>query len=85
MATVRKSLTITESQDHWIKTQIEKGGFANDSEYLRHLIRLDEEKNRNFLLTKAAIEEGYKSGVSSRNRTVVEILKDADERKKGKS
>ena len=85
MATIRKSLTITKSQERWIKTQIEKGGFANDSEYLRHLIRLDEERNKEFLITKAAIEEGYNSGLSSRNRTVEEILKDADERKKGKS
>ena len=77
MSTVRKSLTITESQEQWIKLQIEKGGFANDSEYMRHLIRMDEERNREFLLTKAAIQDGYDSGVSPKVRTVDEIMKAA--------
>lgn len=77
MATVRKSLTVTEAQEQWIKLQIEIGGFANDSEYMRHLIRLDEERNREFLITKAAIQEGYDSGVSSKVRTIDEIMEAA--------
>ena len=31
MATIRKSITFTEQQDAWIKQQIEKGDFTNDS------------------------------------------------------
>ncbi|WP_150452275.1 ribbon-helix-helix domain-containing protein [Arenibacter lacus] len=81
MATIRKSLTITTSQEKWIKLQIENGGFANDSEYMRHLIRLDEERNREFLMTKAAIQEGYDSGVSPKNRSVEEIVEAAKNRK----
>jgi len=84
MATIRKSLTVTETQEEWIKLQIENGGFANDSEYMRHLIRLDEERNREFLMTKAAIQEGYESGVSPKTRTVDEIMKAAIERRKAK-
>ena len=82
MATIRKSLTITPSQEEWIKLRIESGGFANDSEYIRHLIRLDEDRNREFLMTKAAIQEGYDSGVSPRFRTVEEIMKAAEDRRK---
>lgn len=85
MATIRKSLTITTAQEEWIKLQIENGGFANDSEYMRHLIRLDEERNREFLITKAAIQEGYDSGVSSRTRSVDEIIKAALVRKKNRN
>ena len=70
MATVRKSLTITEAQEQWIKLQIENGGFANDSE---------------FLITKAAIREGYDSGVSPKIRTVDEIMKAALDRRTDKS
>jgi antitoxin ParD1/3/4 len=77
MATIRKSLTITSAQEAWIKLQIENGGFANDSEYMRHLIRMDEERNREFIITKAAIEEGYTSGVSTRVRSVEEIVEAA--------
>jgi antitoxin ParD1/3/4 len=82
MTTIRKSLTITQAQEQWIKLQIELGGFANDSEYLRHLIRMDEQSNRQFLLTKAAIQEGYESGVSSKVRTVEDIMRGAISRKK---
>ena len=85
MATIRKSLTITEAQEQWIKLQIENGGFANDSEYMRHLIRLDEERNRGFLITKAAIQEGYDSGVSPKVRTVDEIIKAAINRRPDKA
>lgn len=85
MATIRKSLTITTAQEEWIKLQIENGGFANDSEYMRHLIRLDEERNREFLITKAAIQEGYDSGLSSRIRSVDEIIEAAIVRKKNRN
>ncbi len=85
MTTIRKSLTITEAQEQWIKLQIEIGGFANDSEYMRHLIRLDEERNRQFLITKAAIQEGYDSGISPKVRTVKDIMVAAINRKKAKA
>ena len=39
MATIRKTITLTEKQDEWIKGQIARGDFTNDSEYLRDLIR----------------------------------------------
>jgi len=83
MTTIRKSLTITESQEQWIKLQIEIGGFANDSEYMRHLIRMDEQSNRQFLVTKAAIQEGYESGISPKARTVEDIMEAVIKRKKG--
>ncbi len=85
MATIRKSLTITTAQEEWIKLQIENGGFANDSEYMRHLIRLDEERNREFLITKAAVQEGYDSGMSSNIRSVEEIVEAAKSRKKNRA
>lgn len=85
MATIRKSLTVTEAQEQWIKLQIEIGGFANDSEYMRHLIRLDEERNKDFLITKAAIQEGYDSGVSPKVRTVDEIMDASIKRRTAKT
>ena len=35
MGTTRKTITLTEQQDAWIKAQIDAGGFTNDSEYIR--------------------------------------------------
>ncbi|HEA31467.1 MAG TPA: type II toxin-antitoxin system ParD family antitoxin [Leeuwenhoekiella sp.] len=85
MAIIRKSLTITTSQEEWIKRQIENGGFANDSEYIRHLIRMDEESNREYLITKAAIQEGYDSGMSPKARSVDEIIQAAKNRKNSRT
>ena len=39
MAQVRKSITITEQQDAWLKRQVESGNYASDSEVIRDLIR----------------------------------------------
>ncbi len=39
MGTVRKTITVTDHQDHWSRAQIEAGRFANDSELIRDLIR----------------------------------------------
>ena len=45
MTVIRKTVTFTEQQDRWIKAQIQDGDFTNESEYLRHLIRQDQERN----------------------------------------
>ena len=45
MGTTRKTITVTDQQDKWIKMQIEGGDFTNDSEYIRDLIRRDQARN----------------------------------------
>ena len=37
MATVRKTITLTNQQDDWIKAHAEGGRYTNDSEYIRDL------------------------------------------------
>lgn len=39
MAMVKKSITVTDQQDSWIKAQIETGHYGNESEVVRELIR----------------------------------------------
>jgi antitoxin ParD1/3/4 len=39
MAMVKKSITVTDQQDSWIKSQIELGHYGNESEVVRELIR----------------------------------------------
>jgi len=39
MAMVKKSITVTDRQDVWIKAQIKIGHFGNESEVVRELIR----------------------------------------------
>ena len=64
METIRKSITFTEKQDQWIKQRVESGDYTNDSEYIRDLVRKDQEMNRKTLYLKTAIEEGLLSGKS---------------------
>ena len=49
MGTVRKTITLPDQQDRWIRAQITAGDFANDSEYICDLIRRDQEQNIKFL------------------------------------
>lgn len=75
MSTVRKTITLTDTQDDWIKAKIANGDYTNDSEYVRDLIRKDQERAR---ALKLAIDEGLASGVSTRG--VDEIWTDAEAR-----
>ncbi len=82
MSVIRKSITFTTQQDLWIKQQIKNGGYTNDSEYVRNLIRKDQEENQKLEELKFAIQQGIDSGIS--NRTVKDIWKDAGERYAGR-
>lgn len=64
MATVRKTITLTDAQDDWIKAQVASGDYFNGSEYLGDLIRRDQEK---VSALRAAIDEGLASGISERS------------------
>ena len=78
MTTVRKTITVTNKQDQWIKAQIAAGEFTNDSEYIRDLLRRDQEQNAKFAALKAAIQEGLDSGIS--DKTVRDVWKEAEQR-----
>ena len=78
MATVRKTVTLTAQQDQWIKARIAAGGFTNDSEYIRDLIRRDQEESAGYRALEAAIRAGLNSGVS--DKTVPEIMEDVEAR-----
>ena len=62
MGTVRKTITLTDQQDSWIKAQIEAGHYTNDSEYIRDLIRREQERNGELEIIRAALLEGEASG-----------------------
>ena len=78
MRTVRKTITLTAKQDAWIKAQITAGEFTNDSEYIRDLVRRDQEQNAKFKALKAAVQDGLNSGVS--DKTLGEIWAEAERR-----
>lgn len=78
MTTIRKTITLTDTQSDWVKSRISSGDFANDSEYFRDLVRRDQERNAWLYQLRAALLEGEQSGLS--DRTPQEIREAARER-----
>ena len=62
MGTARKTITITDQQDAWIKAQIQSGGFTNDSEYIRDLIRRDQARMAEIESLRDELIRGEQSG-----------------------
>ena len=67
MTMMRKTITIPDAMEEWVKSQIKSGRYGNDSEYFRDLIRRDQDKKRAELELRSMIEEGLNSGVSSKS------------------
>ncbi len=62
MATVRKTITLTEQQDAWIAEQISAGSYTNDSEAIRDLIRREQERGFQLETLRQALIDGEESG-----------------------
>lgn len=62
MSMHRKTITLTEQQNDWVKAQIESGHFGNDSEYIRDLIRRDQQAKQRLAILRQALVEGESSG-----------------------
>lgn len=62
MTTVRKTITLTGQQDAWVKSQIDAGHYTNDSEFIRDLIRRDQERNAEIEAIRIALIDGENSG-----------------------
>lgn len=60
MATMNVSLP--DPMKTWVETRLEDGQFSNTSDYVRHLIRRDQEKVQAIAALQQAIDEGVKSG-----------------------
>jgi antitoxin ParD1/3/4 len=66
VATVRKTITLTEQQDAWIAAQVDAGAYTNDSEAIRDLIRREQERNFEVESIRQALIEGERSGAPER-------------------
>jgi antitoxin ParD1/3/4 len=65
----RKTITFTEKQERFIQARIDIGDYVSDSEYIRDLVRRDQENS-----LKDAVLEGLQSGISQLN--VLDIIKE---------
>jgi antitoxin ParD1/3/4 len=65
MAMVKRSISLTEQQAEWVRSQVESGHYGNESEVLRALIRDRVAREEEILTIRAALVEGEKSGPGS--------------------
>lgn len=74
MSMVKKSISITDQQDKWVKAQIISGNYGNESEVIRDLIRKEQIQYSGIEAIRIALIEGEQSGISNRS---IEDIKDA--------
>ncbi len=78
MAMIKKSITVTDQQDSWIKAQIEMGHYGNESEVVRDLIRerqlREQESNREIEAIRAKLIQAEQGGFT--DQSPADILKE---------
>ena len=60
MATM--NISLPEPLKDWVQSQTERGQYANSSDYVRDLIRKDQQQEEKLLAFQKAITEGLESG-----------------------
>lgn len=73
MATM--SITLPEPLKDWVEDQTRSGRYGDASDYVRELIRRDQERQDLVSEMQKLIDEGFASGVST--RSMDEILEEA--------
>ncbi|MCY4031729.1 MAG: type II toxin-antitoxin system ParD family antitoxin [Hyphomicrobiales bacterium] len=62
MATTQRTITVTEQQNEWIDAQVVSGHFTNDSDYIRDLIRRDQDRYGEVEWIRNELLRGEQSG-----------------------
>jgi len=66
MATMNVSLP--DPMKDWVEAQTETGRYANASDYVRDLIRRDQERNDKIAAMQRFVDDGLKSGIGNRSK-----------------
>lgn len=61
------NVSIPDAMKLWVEQQASSGRYANASDYVRHLIRLDQERMAKIAHMQALVTEGIESGIGSRS------------------
>lgn len=66
MATMNVSLP--NAMKDWVEAQTETGRYANASDYVRDLIRKDQERNDKIAAMQRFVDDGLKSSIGNRSK-----------------
>lgn len=64
IALATMNVSLPDPMKSWVEDQAGTGAFANASDYVRHLIRKDQERQAAITALQAAISEGVSSGAA---------------------
>ena len=78
MAMAQMNISLPDALKSWIEARVAEGRYSSSSDYVRDLVRREQEAEEKLRILRAAIEEGLASGVS--DRTIEDII--ADRRKR---
>ena len=67
MSMQRKTITITDQMETWVKSQVDSGKYGNDSEYFRDLVRRDQERREAETRLRFMLDEAESSDESDRS------------------
>lgn len=63
MAIVKRTISLTEQQDRWLRNRVEAGLFANISEHIRELIRRARESQEEIEAIRQKLIEAEKTPI----------------------
>lgn len=69
------NVSLPDQMKNWVEAQSQSGKYGNASDYVRDLIRKDQERQEKIAQFQKLIDEGLKSGISS--RSMADLLKEA--------
>ncbi|CAH0348960.1 Antitoxin ParD4 [Sphingobium sp. CECT 9361] len=72
------NVSLPEALKTWAETRVAEGRYSSTSDYVRDLVRRDQEAEEKVQRLRVMIEEGLASGIS--DRTIEDII--ADRRKR---
>ncbi|MCP4383046.1 MAG: type II toxin-antitoxin system ParD family antitoxin [Hyphomicrobiales bacterium] len=83
MATVKKSITVTDQQEAWIQAQLAEGHYATDSELIREAIREKQLRSAEIDRIRAALTQAEGSGFSEQGKDAIRAAVQDDLRRDG--
>ena len=71
MAMVKKTYSITETLDQYVGQRIKSGEYATDSEYVRELIRRDQQENKEISYIRSKLIKAENSGFTDQSKKAI--------------
>lgn len=66
---IRKTISLPDEMDAFIDARVKSGQYGNDSEYIRDLVRKDQEREDAIRAFQKMVDEAMASGESKRTPT----------------